>query len=141
MTMKRQYLPIGTLPAWSKLNGVVFNGVEVKHLHADDGSDKGSGVVVTNEKLILDGEGTGDAECDDARQPGVLISVPPDLVLSLDLVETCAKSDRYLREVLDAVGEYGRVSSGFLFIYIIFVLYEDLVHCYAEALDIYPSRS
>lgn len=108
--MKRQYLPIETLPAWAKLNGVIFNGVEVKHLYAEDGSDKGSGVVVTSEKLILDGEGTGDAECDDARQPGVLINVPHDLVLSLELVDTCAKSDRYLKEVLDAAGEYGRVN-------------------------------
>ncbi|KAK2764440.1 hypothetical protein FQN54_009134 [Arachnomyces sp. PD_36] len=117
--MKRQYLPIETLPVWAKLNNVIFNGVEVKHQYSDDGSDKGSGVVVTSEKLILDGEGTGDAECDDARQPGVLISVPPDLVLSLDLVETCAKSDRYLREVLEAVGEYGRTARGAILIFLL----------------------
>lgn len=110
MIMKRQYLPVETLSAWGKLNGVIFNGVEVKRIYAGDGSDKGSGVVVTSERLILDGEGTGDAECDDARHPGVLMSVPHDLVLSLELVETCAKSDRYLKEVLDATGEYGRVN-------------------------------
>lgn len=113
--MRRNYLPIESLPIWGKLNNVIFNGVDVDHLKADDGSDKGSGIVVASEKLILDGEGTGDPECDDARQPGVLINVPPDLVLSLGLVETCAKSDRYLREVLEAVGEYGKVSSSLSF--------------------------
>jgi hypothetical protein len=108
--MNRQYLPVEALPVWTQLNGVIFNGVEVRPLQAEDGTDKGSGIVVTGKKLILDGEGTGDAESDAVRQPGVLMSVPPDLVLSLGTVDTYAKSDRWLREVLEAVGDYGRVN-------------------------------
>lgn len=107
----REVLPIGALPAWVKLNGVSFRGVEVKQLQAADGTDKGSAVVATCAKFAdssFPNAEMGREEQD--AQPEVLMVVPKDLILSLDLVQTCAKSDRYLREVLDAVGEFGKVS-------------------------------
>jgi hypothetical protein len=38
------------------------------------------------------------------------MTIPRDLVLSRERVELQAKSDNYLRELLDALGEVGRVS-------------------------------
>lgn len=103
--MKREYLPIEALPIWAKLNGVAFHGVEIKRLRTEYGVDKGSAVIATSKKTakaLVEG---------DEIAPEILITVPRDLVLSLELVETWAKSDRHLKEVLDAVGDYGRVSS------------------------------
>lgn len=102
--MKREYLPIQVLPTWARLNGVTFHDVEIKRLQGEDGIDKGSAVVATGKK-------TSNTFVDGGKAvPDILITVPHDLVLSLELVETYAKSDRHLREVLDAVGDFARVS-------------------------------
>lgn len=98
--MKRQFLPIEALPAWTKLNGITFHDIEVKRIVTDDGIDKGASTVTTCVKESKE----------DSPEPEILMVIPPDLVLSLDMVHTCAKSDRYLREVLEAVGEFGKVS-------------------------------
>jgi hypothetical protein len=100
--MKREYLPIEALPAWAKLNGISFNGVAFERFRSEDGTDKGSGVVATEEKY------NGDPESEESTAE-MLITVPLDMVLSLGLVQNYAKSDRYLREVLEAVGDYGKV--------------------------------
>lgn len=101
--MKRQYLPIEALPAWARLNGITCHGVAFERFRsADDGADKGSAVIAKEAKY------NGDPASEESR-PEILIRVPPDMVLSLALVDSYAKSDRYLREVLEAVGEYGRV--------------------------------
>ncbi|KAJ9351864.1 hypothetical protein C8Q69DRAFT_267476 [Paecilomyces variotii] len=110
--MKREYLPIEALPAWSKLNGISFNGVAFERFQAEDGTDKGSGVVATEEKY------NGDPESEESK-PEFLITVPPDMVLSLDLVQNYAKSDRYLREVLEAVGDYGKTARGAILIFLL----------------------
>lgn len=103
--MKRRFLPIEALPAWTRLNGVSFDGIEVRRLQTDDGVDKGSSVIATRSRpakqRVLE---TGKVD-----EPEILMRIPADLVLSSELVETYAKSDRYLREVLDTVGEFGKV--------------------------------
>lgn len=98
--MKREYLPLETLPSWAHLNGITTNGVAFQKLAPTDGADKGTAIVATEERSNANEEAGGD----------VLLSVPADMVLSLQTVENHAKSDRYLREVLDAVGEFGKVS-------------------------------
>lgn len=95
--MRREDLPIDALPAWAKLNAVSLTGVTFHRLQTDDG-DKGCAVVATEDR----GESNESAS-------EVLVSIPSDLVLSLESVRNYAKSDRYLREVLEAVGEFGRV--------------------------------
>jgi hypothetical protein len=100
--MKRQYLPIEALPAWTRLNDITLHGVAVEHFRSTDGTDKGSAVIAKEEKY------NGDPASEESR-PEILIKVPPDMVLSLPLVDNYAKSDRYLRQVLEAVGDYGRV--------------------------------
>ena len=101
--MKRRLLSIDALPAWARINNVAFHDVEIKTLKAEDGFDKGSAVVSTCKRLAKGGEG--------GSYPHILITVPPDLVLSRRLVEECALTDMHLKEVLDAIGEYGMVST------------------------------
>ncbi len=88
--MRRELLPIGTLPAWANWNGVGFHGVEVAPLPGG----RGSGLVVTTQRNDED---------------SIFVTVPKDLLLSLGNVWMFAKSDKYLKEVLEAVGEYARV--------------------------------
>lgn len=61
---------------------------------------------------MSDGKGLGLVACSQISNGGErLITVPKDLILSLENVWVFAKSDRHLREVLEAVGEYSRVPS------------------------------
>lgn len=92
--MKREYLSIESLPVWARLNGVSVSGIAFKRLQSD-GTDKGSAIIA---------EGKQDSSSKD-----VLLQIPSDLILSLEAVDTYAKSDRYLREVLEAVGGFGKV--------------------------------
>lgn len=102
--MRRESVPIESLPLWVHLNDVSLSGVEFRRLKDDDGTDKGCAVVATAEKDDEHLE-SGDTH----SHPQVLIRVPSDLVLSRESVDNYAKSDRYLREVLEAVGDFGRV--------------------------------
>lgn len=102
--MKHDYYPIESLPSWIKLNGVSVNGIAFRKLQADDGTDKGSAIVATEVKT------SGNA-ASNAVESEVILRVPSDLVLSFDFVEEYSKSDRQLREVLEAVGNFGRVGS------------------------------
>lgn len=92
--MKREHLSIESLPAWARLNGISVSRIAFKRLQID-GTDKGSAIIA---------EGRQDSHSKD-----VLLQIPSDLILSLEAVDTYAKSDRYLREVLEAVGGFGKV--------------------------------
>lgn len=96
--MKREYLPVETLPAWAKLNGISLAGVAFGRLQAEDGTDKGCAIVATEEKIN-----------ESESNPEILLKMPSDLVLSLETVHNYAKADGYLREVLEAAGDFGRV--------------------------------
>lgn len=98
--MKREYLPLGSLPAWLRLNGAVFNGIAFQQLSTNESrTEKGNAIVATAEKTSNESD----------AQPQILLKVPLDLTLSLDTVHDYSKSDRELREVLDAVEDFGRV--------------------------------
>jgi len=94
--MKRDSLPIESLPAWLRLNGIKANGVAFQKL----GSEKGTGIVAVQDQMSSE---------DETAAPPNLLEIPADLVLSPEMVHNYAKSDRYLREVLEAVGDFGRV--------------------------------
>lgn len=92
--MKREYLPLGSLPTWLRLNGINADGVAIQQLgSSESGADKGNAIVATEKKSSSD----------------ILLQVPSDLVLSLQTVHDYSKSDRDLKEVLEAVGEFGMV--------------------------------
>lgn len=103
--MRRESLPVEALPAWARLNGVALSGVTFRQLQAEDRTDKGYAIVATEEKGTVQGPSEGEDS-----QPEVLLQIPSDLILSLEAVDNYAKADRYLREVLEAVGDLGRVT-------------------------------
>ncbi|OJJ80867.1 SET domain-containing protein [Aspergillus glaucus CBS 516.65] len=105
--MKREYLSIESLPVWARLNGVSVSGIAFKRLQSD-GTDKGSAIIA---------EGKQDSSSKD-----VLLQIPSDLILSLEAVDTYAKSDRYLREVLEAVGGFGKTARGAILIFLLIQL-------------------
>jgi hypothetical protein len=84
---------IDVLPTWATFNGVKFNRVKIGPLPGYE--DRGS-TVIADDKL----QG-GNAE--------PLLVVPKDLIISRQNIELLAKSDHHLRELLEALGDFGRV--------------------------------
>jgi hypothetical protein len=79
--------------SWATFNGARLDGVRVGLIK---GSElKGASVSATRELSQTPNQN--------------LITVPRDLVLCLEKVEEFAKSDKHLREVLQALGDFGRV--------------------------------
>ncbi|KAJ5576921.1 hypothetical protein N7535_003847 [Penicillium sp. DV-2018c] len=111
--MRREYVPIELLPAWQRLNGITVQGIAFQKVGSDEhGADKGSAIIAT--------EATTSSE-DDA-DPKVLLQIPSDLVLSVENVHNSAKSDRYLRDVLEAIGDFGRTARGAILIFLLIQL-------------------
>ncbi|KAF1967888.1 SET domain-containing protein [Bimuria novae-zelandiae CBS 107.79] len=88
--------PIEGLTAWATFHGVVFNGIKIGPLPGYE--DRGSAVIA---KRNLNG---------DIEEP--LMTIPKELVLSRQNIELFAKSDQHLRELLQALGDFGRTTRG-----------------------------
>lgn len=88
-------LPVGTLPVWATFNSVSFNGVNIGPLPGKE--DYGSTVIA---KRPLKG-----------GHEAPLMTIPRDLILSLDRVHEHAKSDSDFRAVLDGLDDFGRVGA------------------------------
>lgn len=85
-------LPQAAISSWATLNDVSFD-------RSVPGSVPGrGGALLAKENL--------DAEED---MSNLLLTVPKDLILSLERVQDHAKVDRDFREVLDSLGDFGRV--------------------------------
>jgi hypothetical protein len=93
-------LPPQAFSPWAHLNGVGFHDVKPGQI-AGRGSALLASKAVTNSS-----EG---AEC--------LLTVPKDLILSLEQIQEQAKVDRDFRELLESLGDFGRVGSHILFSY------------------------
>lgn len=78
--------------AWTSLNSVSFGRV------APGNVDSRGGALLATEVL--------DADHD---QSSVLLTVPRDLILSIERVQEHAKVDRDYRELLESLGDFGRV--------------------------------
>jgi hypothetical protein len=85
--------PIEALPTWAAFHGVKFNSVKIGPL--PEFEDRGSTVIATG---TLRGTGT---------EP--LLVVPKDLIISRANIDLFAKVDRHLQQVLDVIGDFGRV--------------------------------
>ena len=83
-------LSIEAFPHWSRLYNVVLNNVIAK----TTSSGRGSGIFTTQ---------------DTSAGAPILITVPKNLVLSIETIWEFAKSDDDLHEVLTAVGDFGKV--------------------------------
>lgn len=90
-------LPISSLEIWAQFNGVKFDGIR-----CDEIPGSGSGVVADR-----DLKGAGHEE---HGGEGPLMTIPKELVLSLERVKMFALADQGLSEVLGVMGEFGRVS-------------------------------
>lgn len=86
-------LPIETLPAWALFNNVQFHGIKIAPLPGHE--DRGS-TVLAQRQLHL-------------GQTHPLMTVPRDLILSLERVQEHAKADADFRTILEALGDFGRV--------------------------------
>jgi hypothetical protein len=86
--MRRAELPITALPAWTKLNNVIFNDISV-----DDMEGKGFGLLADRP-----------LSSEDAFDIPVLLRVPKDLILSAEAVGEHARVDGEFRLLLAAAG-------------------------------------
>ena len=118
--MRREYYPLEALPAWAKFNSVAIDGVLFGHMKSEsDGIDKGAAVVAAREQ-----SGAGAEKAGNVDRENVLIRVPSEVILSLEGVANYMKSDRYLREVLETLGDFGRVCGAkILLIFFFFFLF------------------
>lgn len=89
-------LPAEALLPWASLNDVAFKRVE-------------PGIAVGRGGALLASQDLPDDS--DAEDPEPLMIVPRDLILSLERVLEHAKVDKDFREVVDSMGEFGRVGS------------------------------
>jgi hypothetical protein len=89
--MGRVTLPLSQLPSWAIINGVQFRGVGVRSVES-----KGSGLVATKNFDLATDE--------------TVLAIPRDLILSHESVRSAANSDKWLKEVLDAVGDFAMAS-------------------------------
>lgn len=96
--------PIEALPTWAKFHGVAFNRVKIGPLPGFE--ERGSTVIADGE---LEG---GNAT--------PLLVVPKDLIISRLNIESFAKSDHHLRELLEALGDFGRTTRGSVLTFLLF---------------------
>ena len=87
--MKENILPSAAFSLWAESNGIRYHGVTVNYRE-----DRGYAVVATR---------------DISPQEEPLITVPRELVLSAEAVHAQARSDRYLRGLLEAAQELSTV--------------------------------
>lgn len=88
--------PIEGLPTWASFHGVNFNDIQVGPLPGFE--ERGSTVIAARK---LSGE---------EEEP--LMTIPKELILSKQTVELIAKADQHLREVLQALDDFGRTTRG-----------------------------
>lgn len=86
--------PVSALPAWAKLCGASFNNVRVGQL--DGLEDRGSTVIA--EKSIS------------SDNMGPLMVVPRRIILSRERVDEQSKTDVDLKELLESLGDFGKVN-------------------------------
>lgn len=85
-------LPLEVFVPWAELNGVVF-------ARTVPGTVAGrGGALLAKAGTNLDGS-------------NVLLTVPSDLILSVERVKEHSKVDRDFREVLESLGDFGQVGS------------------------------
>lgn len=88
--MHREPLPIVDLDSWACVHDVEMDGVAISH----SGAQKGHGILMTK---------------DASEENQVLITVPKNLVLTVETIWDFAESDQQLKSILTAVKEFGTV--------------------------------
>ncbi|KAF2199462.1 SET domain-containing protein [Delitschia confertaspora ATCC 74209] len=101
---------IDDLPRWAAINGVSFRGIKIGPL---PGLENRGSTVIAKQELRSEKEGP-------------LMVVPKDLIISRLNIDLFAKSDQQLKEVLEAVGEFGHTTRGAV---LIFLLMQATISC------------
>lgn len=96
-------LPVGALLPWATLNNVLFNGITVGTQAGLE--DRGYTIIATRELST-------------EHQEEPLMTVPQDLILSLERVREHTKYDRDLRDVIESLGDFGQVSGHAILFYV-----------------------
>lgn len=92
--MLHEQLPIEQLTPWAVLNDIELNGVEIcSNILTVEGVSKGGGLLATA----------------DHKSAGILLSIPADLALSRETVLQYAKTDKHLRELVEAMSDFIQV--------------------------------
>lgn len=92
--MLYEQLPIEQLTPWALLNDIQIVGVEIcPNIVNQDGVSKGGGILATSNHESAD----------------ILLSIPAELVLSKESVLQSAKTDKDLRELIDAMSDFVQV--------------------------------
>ncbi|KAL3493413.1 hypothetical protein BJX62DRAFT_223867 [Aspergillus germanicus] len=104
------HISLENLNPLARLYGVSLRGVTFGKLRAEDGTDKGGAIIATQEKQSV---------ADESPEEDVLIKIPSDMILSLEMVHDRAKYDRHLGEVLDAVGDFGKTARGAILVFLL----------------------
>jgi hypothetical protein len=90
-------LPQNAFVSWAVLNDVTFD-------RTAPGTILGrGGALLAKEDLNADEDSSN-----------ILLTVPKDLILSLERVQDHAKADKDFREVLESLGDFGRVGLALL---------------------------
>jgi hypothetical protein len=95
--------PISELEQWANLNDAIFHNVKP----ASAGDNRGSGLIATK-----------DLNGDEENEP--LLVIPRDLVLSKETVELLSKSDKDLRTLLEALGDFVQTPRGALLTFLLY---------------------
>lgn len=85
--------PIDAFPAWAEFNGVTFNSIRIGSM---PGFEHRGSTVIADRRLVL-------------GQEEPLMVVPRELILSRQTIDVIAKSDPHLKQLLEALGDFGRV--------------------------------
>jgi hypothetical protein len=91
--MRRGEFPLSALPAWCAFNDVNFFDVKVADIEG-----RGYGLVVERDLMN---------DADNVEVP-TLLTIPKDLVLSIEAVEEYAKVDKHFHDLHDAAGHQVR---------------------------------
>lgn len=94
--MKYSTISADQLQPWAVLNDVELHGIKISTaIITEDGVNKGGGLLSTT---------THESE-------DVLLSISKDLILSKETVSQCAKTDKHLRDLTEALSNFIQVGS------------------------------
>lgn len=94
--MRYSTISTNQLQPWAVLNDVELRGVKISSaIITEDGVNKGGGLLSTTAHESED----------------VLLSISKDLILCNEAVLQCAKADKHLRELTEALSDFIQVGS------------------------------
>lgn len=94
LTMKYSTISTDQLQPWATLNDAELRGVKISSaIITEDGVNKGGGLLSTIAHESQD----------------VLLSISRDLILSKEAVSQCAKTDKHLRDLTEALSDFIQV--------------------------------